>query len=154
MLRSYKPLALAITLAAALAGALCAAPAAAADLCFEQAGTRYGVSPLILQAIAQQESGLNPRALHRNANGTRDIGIMQINSSWLGFLARHHISEADLLDACTNIHVGAWILGSNFQRMGVSWEAVGAYNAVSPDKRARYATQVIGRLRHLLKDAM
>ncbi len=140
-------------LVATLAGSLYTAPAQAANLCFEQAGARYGVSPLILQAIAQQESGMNPRAMNRNRNGTRDIGIMQINSSWLGFLARHHIREADLFDACTNIHVGAWILGSNFQRMGVSWEAVGAYNAVSPDKRARYATQVIGRLRHLLKEA-
>ncbi|QDD65254.1 lytic transglycosylase [Herbaspirillum seropedicae] len=143
-----------LVLLATLTGALCATPAAAADLCFEQAGTRYGVSPLILLAIAQQESGLNPRALHRNANGTRDIGIMQINSSWLGFLARYHISEADLFDACTNIHVGAWILGSNFRRLGVGWEAIGAYNAASPDKRARYATQVIGRLRHLLRQAM
>lgn len=142
-----------LVLAAVLASAWCAGPVRAADLCFEQAGTRYGVSPLILQAIAQQESGMNPRAMNRNRNGTRDIGIMQINSSWLGFLARYHIREADLLDACTNIHVGAWILGSNFQRMGVSWEAVGAYNAVSPDKRARYATQVIRRLRHLLKEA-
>nr|WP_198980733.1 lytic transglycosylase domain-containing protein [Herbaspirillum sp. ASV7] len=142
-----------LILAAVLAGAWCAGPAQAANLCFDQAGARYGVSPLILQAIAQQESGMNPRAMNRNRNGTRDIGIMQINSSWLGFLARHHIREADLYDACTNIHVGAWILGSNFQRMGVSWEAVGAYNAVSPDKRARYATQVIGRLRRLLKEA-
>ena len=142
-----------LILTATLASALCAHPAAAANLCFEQAGARYGVSPLILQAIAQQESGMNPRALHRNSNGTRDIGIMQINSSWLGFLARYRINETDLLDACTNIHVGAWILASNFQRMGVSWEALGAYNAVSPDKRARYATQVIARLRRLLRES-
>ncbi|UIN19852.1 lytic transglycosylase domain-containing protein [Herbaspirillum frisingense] len=147
---TYKTLASVAT----LAGALCATPAGAVNLCFEQAGARYGVSPLILQAIAQQESGMNPKALNRNRNGTRDIGIMQINSSWLRFLAHYHINESDLLDACTNIHVGAWILGSNFQRMGVSWEAIGAYNAVSPDKRARYATQVIGRLRHLLREAM
>lgn len=140
--------------AAMLAGALCAWPALAADLCFEQAGTRYGVSPLVLRAIARQESRMNPKALNRNRNGTRDIGIMQINSSWLGFLARYQISEADLLDSCTNIHVGAWILGSNFQRMGVSWEALGAYNAVSPEKRARYASQVINHLRHLLKEGM
>ncbi|MCI1014681.1 lytic transglycosylase domain-containing protein [Herbaspirillum sp. C7C2] len=149
MYRPYK----ALILAATLSSTLCADPAGAANLCFEQAGARYGVSPLILQAIAQQESGMNPSALNRNRNGTRDIGIMQINSSWLGFLARYRISESDLLDACTNIHVGAWILGSNFQRMGVSWEALGAYNAVSPDKRARYATQVIARLRHLLREA-
>jgi soluble lytic murein transglycosylase-like protein len=142
-----------LILTATLTSALCAHPAAAANLCFEQAGARYGVSPLILQAIAQQESGMNPRALHRNSNGTRDIGIMQINSSWLGFLARYRINETDLLDACTNIHVGAWILASNFQRMGVSWEALGAYNAVSPDKRARYAAQVIARLRRLLRES-
>jgi soluble lytic murein transglycosylase-like protein len=142
-----------LILTATLTSALCAHPAAAANLFFEQAGARYGVSPLILQAIAQQESGMNPRALHRNSNGTRDIGIMQINSSWLGFLARYRINETDLLDACTNIHVGAWILASNFQRMGVSWEALGAYNAVSPDKRARYAAQVIARLRRLLRES-
>ena len=146
------PLHRVLILTATLTSALCAHPAAAANLCFEQAGARYGVSPLILQAIAQQESGMNPRALHRNSNGTRDIGIMQINSSWLGFLARYRINETDLLDACTNIHVGAWILASNFQRMGVSWEALDAYNAVSPDKRARYAAQVIARLRRLLRE--
>jgi soluble lytic murein transglycosylase-like protein len=143
-----------VVLLVSLSCCLCAGPARASDLCFDQAGQRYGVSPLILQAIAQHESRMNPRALHRNRNGSRDIGLMQINSSWLGFLARYHISEADLFDPCTNIHVAAWILGSNFQRMGVSWEAIGAYNAVSPDKRARYATQVIGRLRHLLREAM
>lgn len=140
-----------LLLAAGLAAGLTLVPAHAGELCFEEAGARYGVSPLILRAIALQESRMNPRALNRNKNGTRDIGIMQINSSWLGFLKRYQISENDLYDPCTNIHVGAWILGSNFQRMGVNWTAVGAYNAADPGKRMVYATRVSRHLHSLLK---
>ena len=57
-------------------------PAAASAFCFEEAGNEYGVSPLLLWSIAKHESGLNPAATCRNANGTYDYGLMQINSSW------------------------------------------------------------------------
>lgn len=113
--------------------------------CFAFAGHRYGVSPLLLQAIAQQESGMNPHAVNRNANGTTDLGLMQINSSWLPTLARHGVTEADLRVPCANILVGAWILGSNFREMGRTVEALGAYNARDPVKRLAYARQVLGR---------
>ncbi|PIV87852.1 MAG: hypothetical protein COW48_09240 [Hydrogenophilales bacterium CG17_big_fil_post_rev_8_21_14_2_50_63_12] len=52
-----------------------------AHACWKEAGTRYGVSPQLLYAIARTESGLNPQAIGRNRNGSRDIGLMQIN--WL-----------------------------------------------------------------------
>jgi soluble lytic murein transglycosylase-like protein len=114
--------------------------------CFEWASQRYGMSALLLQAIAQQESGLNPKALNRNSNGSTDVGLMQINTSWLPTLARHGIRPADLWDPCTNIMVGAWILGSNLVRMGPTVAALGAYNARDPVKRERYARQVLQRL--------
>ena len=113
------------------------------DRCFLLAGERYGVSPLLLKAIARQESGLNPTALNRNANGSTDVGLMQINSSWLPVLARHGVKEADLRVPCANILVGAWILGSNFRSMGRNADALGAYNARDPVKRLAYARQVL-----------
>jgi len=85
---------------------------------------------------------MNPRAVGRNRNGSRDIGLMQVNSAWLPTLATHGITERDLFEPCTNIHVGAWILAGNVSRLGYTWEAVGAYNAVSPALRHAYVQKV------------
>ena len=114
--------------------------------CWDDAAARYQVNSTLLHAIARTESALNPQAINRNRNGSRDIGLMQINSSWLPILARHGIAERDLLDPCTNIRVGAWILAQNFQRMGSDWNAVGAYNARTPALRRAYAWKVYRNL--------
>ena len=120
-----------------------------AHACWEDAAQRYQVSSTLLYAIARTESGLNPQALGRNRNGSRDIGLMQINSAWLPKLASLGIDERDLFEPCTNIHIGAWILAGNIYRLGYTWEAVGAYNAASPDLRRAYIEKV---RRHLPAD--
>jgi soluble lytic murein transglycosylase-like protein len=117
--------------------------------CFEHAAQRYGVPPVLLQAIAHQESGGRATAINVNRNGSRDIGLMQINSGWLRTLARHGIDERDLYDPCVNTLVGAWILANNFARHGYTMQGLGAYNAVSPDKRERYARQVLQRVERM-----
>lgn len=118
------------------------------NACFEQAAKRYRVPVQILKSISRIESGGNPAAFHRNSNGSWDIGHMQINSAWLPTLAKHGITQDHLTNPCVNTHVGAWVLANNFQRLGYGWNAVGAYNAKSPDKAAAYARKVAENLRN------
>lgn len=122
------------------------AASSAQAACFEQAGLRYGIAPSLLKAISAVESGFNPGARNRNHDGSEDLGHMQINSRWLGTLASHGIGREHLFDPCTNTYIGAWILAQNIRRFGYGWEAVGAYNAHSADKRAAYARKVAAQV--------
>lgn len=130
------------------------APVAMADLddCFAAAAWRYNIAGELLHAIAVHESRLDPSAISRNRNGSRDIGIMQINSWWLPRLAEYGIDESDLQVPCTNVSVGAWILAGNIARYGYTWDAVGAYNAGTADtemvrkRREAYAHKVAEQL--------
>lgn len=110
--------------------------------CWDDAEKRYSVSKYLLLAIAQHESGLDPDSINRNRNGSYDIGLMQINSSWLSILKPYGIGVAELKNPCVNLNIGAWILAKNFSMYGKNWRAVGAYNAKTEWKRASYAQQV------------
>ena len=96
--------------------------------CWEEAAHAYNIPVAVLKAVAQTESHSRPGATHRNADGSQDIGLMQINSTWLPSLAQYGIQEKELKDACTNLKVGAWILARNAIRLGWNWNAIGAYN--------------------------
>ncbi|MFL6671015.1 MAG: transglycosylase SLT domain-containing protein [Burkholderia ambifaria] len=125
----------------------CALHGAAWADCLDDAATFQHVSVSLLRGIAQVESGMNPNAVNTNTNGTVDIGLMQINSTWLPTLAREGITRESLFDACTNAYVGAWILSQNIRQLGANWTAIGAYNAASPDKRLAYARKVYDAIR-------
>lgn len=110
---------------------------------FDEVGKQYGIAPELLVAIAKTESNLNPRAMNTNANGSVDIGLMQINSSWLPVLKKYGIDQNTLLsNSCINMQIGAWILRKNIDKLGYGWNAVGAYNAARPDRRMQYALRV------------
>jgi soluble lytic murein transglycosylase-like protein len=101
----------------------------------------------LLYAIAEVESGLQPRAINKNKDGSRDVGLMQINSIHLPRLLRLGITEQRLLDEpCLAVQVGASILAEFVTRYGYNWTAVGAYNAgMATDRQAarlRYARKV------------
>lgn len=115
----------------------------AIEECILSAAYRYQVSDQLLLAIAKVESGYNPNAINRNRNGTYDMGVMQINSSWLPKLGKYGIHRSHLFDPCTNIHVGAWILANNAVKYGYNWHAVSAYNTGHPTRGIEYARKVL-----------
>jgi soluble lytic murein transglycosylase-like protein len=123
-------------------------PAPAAAFCFEEAGREAGVEPALLWAIAQVESGFNPAAVSTNTNGSLDVGLMQINSSW-----RNQLGEGiwnDLFDPCTNVRVASGILADCIAEHGYSWQGIGCYNAVSSDKQAVYARKILSVMQQIL----
>jgi soluble lytic murein transglycosylase-like protein len=124
---------------------LLASVSAHAD-CLDDAARYHRVSVQVVRAIAQQESGMRANATNRNSDGSEDIGLMQINTSWLPKLARFGISREHLFNACVNAYVGTWILAANIRQFGPTWKAVGAYNAVSSNKQLIYANNIYRRL--------
>jgi soluble lytic murein transglycosylase-like protein len=126
--------------------------------CFEEAGKTYNVNPDVLRAITKTESGGKAHAIGINKNGTKDIGLMQINSTHLTKLRNYGIGEKELLNPCTNVKVGAWILSDLIRRYGHSWNTIGAYNAGCSSlkgidcvaARSRYAKKI---KHHLLTQA-
>ena len=91
------------------------------------------VAPIMV-GIAEHESGLDPVAIHRNANGTVDVGLAQVNSAnfaWLG------LTLQTALDPCRNLAAGARVL-------------LAKYNGNPPDTaKAAYAAAVTARIRDL-----
>lgn len=110
--------------------------------CYEEAGSRYGISPNLLYAISKGESRFNPIAINYNTNGSYDYGLMQINSSWEPTLRKLGIPWDTLTDPCTNVMVGAWVLSQCIRDYGYTWPAVGCYNSRTPSKRDHYAARI------------
>ncbi|MFL1500520.1 transglycosylase SLT domain-containing protein [Pseudomonas sp. O64] len=116
--------------------------------CWDEVASRYDIEPELLQAIAVVESGARAQAInHGNSDGSRDIGLMQINSMHLPRLAKQGITEERLLsEPCLSVEVGASILAEFIQRFGYNWTAVGSYNAgPAPEREAlrlRYAEKI------------
>lgn len=148
MMRTFSAAAVAV-------GFMAASPVVnAADLrqCMVDAGKRFGVHPGLIWAVAKTESHFRANAINpSNKDGSEDIGLMQINTWWLmprakpsdpKRLADYGFTRAHLMDPCTNIYAGTWILSQSIKRHGITWKAVGEYNAVTPWKQQAYAEKV------------
>jgi len=120
-------------------------PLASAD-CFNRAAKYYHVNHEVLRAIAQVESSLNPNAIRKNKNGSVDRGLMQINSIHLPLLNKYGIHKKDLMDGCSSIYVGAYLLKRSVDRYGNTLEAIGSYHSATPGERDKYTKLVVNRI--------
>lgn len=103
---------------------------AALGVCWEQAGASYNIDPLLLKAIAWQESrGWTKAVGPKLKDGNRALGLMQINTIHLPALAKNGIRREHLFDPCVSQKVGAWILADCVKKFGPKWKAVGCYYA-------------------------
>lgn len=114
------------------------AATAEAERCLMPASQFHQVNPQVLRAILKVESGLNPKAIARNRNGTLDVGIGQMNSIHFGELAKFGIAPGHLLDACVGTYVAAWHLRKQIARYGNTWYGIAAYHSATPRHNARY----------------
>jgi len=142
--------AVALQLAGGIPGAMAtsSSPHGAKPLnkCIVGAAQYHGVNPYLLRSILMVESRLNPKAINVNMNGTRDIGVAQINSIHLPVLQNHGIKESHLMDGCVNTYVGAWLLRKQISRYGLNWFGIAAYHSVTPDKNYRYQVLVYNEM--------
>ncbi len=128
-----------------LAGGLGMLLSAQAD-CWLEAAQQTHIDVRLLQAIAWVESKNHPEVLHRNHDGSLDVGLMQINSRWWPQLA----APVDLLEPCYNIRVGAWILRQAVHQVGPVWAAVGRYHGGNAMEQARYQQKVYVKWQELV----
>lgn len=122
------------------------------ELC-EEMGVHY---PLVL-AIMAQESGFNPSAISpANNNGSRDFGLMQINSrnhQWLESV----LDVSDWLDPRQSILAGIYILSlyddwqEDYQTIAMLYNTgpTGGKSYLESGTFSEYSYQVMGKLEEI-----
>lgn len=119
--------------------------------CVADASERYQVPELLLHAILRKENGRNGH-YSLNHNGTYDLGLAQINTTWLKEFGRYGIRPEHIMNnECVNVSLSAYILRYNWGRQQRDWfKAVVAYNIGNskwtPNRYAigyRYAKDVV-----------
>lgn len=81
-----------------------------------------------------------------NANGSFDLGPLQINSRWVTRLADITARSATSVrwwlihDACFNVEAARWIFLSGLAKSDSYWQAVGSYHSPTDFRQRRYAS--------------
>ena len=105
--------------------------------------------PRVLPSIQAVEGG-EPGMIHRNRDGSEDLGLMQVNTRWLGPLARYTgLTESAvrfrLIEwPCYNIAAAGAILRVYLNEThGDLMRAIGDYHSHTPALSQAYQEQVM-----------
>jgi hypothetical protein len=109
----------------------------------------FHLPPRVLPSIQVVEAG-RPGAISRNFNGTGDLGVMQVNTIWVPYLARAWqmppatVAERLIGDPCFNIvSAGAIMRIYLDEARGDVVRAVGYYHSHTPELASWYQLRVI-----------
>ena len=123
--------------------------------CMALVASLYHLPPRVLPSIMRVEGG-RPGLARLNTDGTRDLGLMQVNTRWLPALARYtRLSEPDverslLTRSCFNIAAGGLILRTYLdEARGEMMQAIGYYHSHTKPLGDAYQEQVIAAARSL-----
>jgi Transglycosylase SLT domain len=115
--------------------------------------------PRVLPSIQAVEGGF-VGSVSRNADGSDDLGVMQVNTLWLGPLARvsrlppGEVRRRLVLDPCFNIAAAGLVMRTYLNEThGDLLRAVGDYHSHTPELNARYQAQVLAAARRLFRQA-
>lgn len=87
-----------------------------------------------------------------NTNGTYDLGILQINSSWVPSVARlvqrpqAQVRHWLQFDPCFNTETARWLFLTALSQTHDFWKAVGIYHSPTAKLQKKYALSVAGHL--------
>jgi hypothetical protein len=117
--------------------------------CMTAAAALYHLPPRLLPSIQAVEGG-RPGLIQPNANGTADLGLMQINTIWIEPLARYAHMPAQAVayrlldDSCFNIAAAAAIMRVYLsEAQGNLMVAIGYYHSHTPGFSAAYRQKVL-----------
>ena len=117
--------------------------------CMALVASIYHLPPRVLPSIQAVEGG-SPGLAHPNTNATEDLGVMQVNTTWLWPLARYtHTAIATVYtrlrdEPCYNVAAAGAIMRTYLDEThGDLMRAVGDYHSHTPLYNAAYQTLVM-----------
>ncbi len=117
--------------------------------CMALVANIYGLPPRVLPSIQAVEGG-QVGLSSMNANGTEDLGLMQVNTVWLAPLSRYSrlpqaVVRTKLLnEPCYNIAAAGLIMRTFLDEAnGDLMRAVGNYHSHTPVLHQRYRDKVL-----------
>ncbi len=114
----------------------------------------YGLPPRALPSIQAVEGG-GLGVVHRDSNGTDDLGVMQVNTTWIEPLVRvTHLTPWAvrtrlILDPCFNIAAAGAILNLYLRETHDLLLAIGDYHSHTPILNKAYQLEVLAAARKL-----
>ncbi len=116
----------------------------------------YDLPPRVLPSIQAVEGG-GIGVVHHNTDGSEDMGVMQINTTWLPTLARYsqqsipEVRHQLLTSPCYNISAAGMILHGYLQETrGDLMRAIGNYNSHTPIHNQFYQIKVMRSVTRLV----